>query len=334
VIGGGDGTLDRWARRALTVPAAVLAFASAWALSPLLLAAALAVDLLRPRRLGALRGTVVLLLYLLFEVLGLAGILWLVATGAVRGDPERLHRFERWWARSLLAVLLRTFGMRLEVEGLEAVAPGPILVFGNHASIADPLLSATLVEGRCGIRLRYVAKRELVWDPCIDLAGQYLPYVFVRRGASDTPGDVARVQGLLAGLGPGDGILMLPEGTRLTAAKRERLLGGSEGPERALLARRLAHLLPPRLGGMLGLFERNAGADVVFMAHVGFDGVRGLADLWSGALVGRTVRVAFWRRPWAGVPRETAGRVDWIHREWEELDAWVGRARAGVDHQR
>jgi 1-acyl-sn-glycerol-3-phosphate acyltransferase len=231
-------------------------------------------------------------------------------------------------------MLLRTFGMRLEVEGLEAVAPGPILVFGNHASIADPLLSATLVEGRCGIRLRYVAKRELVWDPCIDLAGQYLPYVFVRRGASDTPGDVARVQGLLAGLGPGDGILMLPEGTRLTAAKRERLLGGSEGPERALLARRLAHLLPPRLGGMLGLFERNAGADVVFMAHVGFDGVRGLADLWSGALVGRTVRVAFWRRPWAGVPRETAGRVDWIHREWEELDAWVGRARAGVDHQR
>ena len=42
------------------------------------------------------------------------------------------------------------------------------------------------------VDLRYVAKRELVWGPCIDLAGQYLPYVFVRRGASDTPGDVAR----------------------------------------------------------------------------------------------------------------------------------------------
>jgi len=328
VIGTGDAPADRWARRAVTIPAAILVFASAWALSPLLLAAALAVDLVRPRRLGALRGTAVLLLYLLFEVLGLVGILWLRATGAMRGDRDRLYRFERWWARALLGILVRAFGMRLEVEGLEAVAPGPILVFGNHASMADPQLSATLVESRCGFHLRYVAKRELVWDPCIDLAGQYLPYVFVRRGASDTPGDVARVQGLLEGLGPADGVLMLPEGTRLTAEKRERLIGGSEGPERALLARRLGHLLPPRLGGMLGLFERNPGADVVFMAHVGFDGVRGLADLWGGALVGRTVRVAFWRRRWAEVPRDTAARVDWIHREWEILDAWVGRARA------
>lgn len=317
-------------RRAATIPGFLLAFAVAWAASPLLLLAALALDLARPRRLAALRAATMLLLYLLFEVLGLVGIIGLVLGGAARGDRERLFRFQRWWARALLGILLRVFGMRLEVEGLEAVAPGPILLFANHASIADPLLTATLVEGRCGIRLRYVAKRELVWDPCIDLVGQYLPYVFVRRGASDTTGDVARVQGLLVDLGPADGVLMLPEGTRLTARKRERLLAGSEGPERALLARRFGHVLPPRLGGMMGLLERNPGADVLFMAHAGFHGVSGLADLLGGALVGRTVRVAFWRRPWTEVPGDAAGRVGWIHREWERLDAWLERASLEV----
>lgn len=322
----GESPLGRLARRAVSFPTLALAFAAAWAASPLLLSLALAADLVRRRRLATLRAAAIVLLYLLFEMVGLVALLWLRLTGGTRGERERLFRFERWWARSLLTILLRVFGMRLEVEGLEAVGPGPVLVFGNHASLADPLLAAALVEHRCGIRLRYVGKRELLWDPCIDLGGHYLPYVFVRRGASDTPGDVARVQGLLAGLGPIDGVFMMPEGTRFSAAKRERLLRGAEGAERAELARRLEHLLPPRLGGMLGLFERNRGADVVFMACVGFEGVRGLADVWDGALVGRTVRVAFWRRRWDGVPADAPGRVAWIRREWEALDAWLGRA--------
>jgi hypothetical protein len=77
---------------------------------------------------------------------------------------------------------------------------------------------------------------------------------------------------------------------------------------------------------MLGLFERNPGADVLFMGHVGFEGMSGLRDVWSGVLVGRTVRVAFWRRPWAEVPADAAGRVAWIHREWDRLDSWLARA--------
>jgi 1-acyl-sn-glycerol-3-phosphate acyltransferase len=323
---GDDGPLARWGRRALTIPAFALAFAVAWAASPLLLPAALGLDLLRRRRLAATRAAATVLVYLLFEMLGLAALLGLWASGGARGDRARLFRFERWWARSLLRALLRIFGMRLEVEGLEAVPPGPILVFGNHASLADPLLAAALVEHRCDLRLRYVGKRELVWDPCIDLGGHLLRYVFVRRGASDTPGDVARVQGLLAGLGPSDGVFMMPEGTRITEGKRRRVLAGEEGAERAQQARRLERLLPPRLGGILGLFERNPGADVVIMAHVGFEGVRGLADVWNGALIGRTIRVAFWRRRWSEVPADTAGRVAWIHREWEALDAWLSGA--------
>jgi hypothetical protein len=54
--------------------------------------------------------------------------------------------------------------------------------------------------------------------------------------------------------------------------------------------------------------------------------VRGLADVWNGALIGRTIRVAFWRRRWSEVPADTAGRVAWIHREWEALDAWLSGA--------
>jgi 1-acyl-sn-glycerol-3-phosphate acyltransferase len=326
----GETLLGRWARRAIAIPAFLLAFLALAALFPLLFPVALAVDAVRRRRLALTRALCVLLLFFAFEALGLASLfgLWLSRAGL-----ERFFRFEWWWGSALLELVLRLYGMRLEVEGLEHVAPGPVLVFGNHDSVADVLLPAALVSGRAGIRLRYVAKLELVWDPCVDLAGHWLPNVFVRRGSADTPGDVARVQSLLEGLGRQDGVFMMPEGTRFTSARRARLLAG-EGPggptEMAAQARRFAHLLPPRLGGLLGLFEKNPGADVVFLAHAGLEGVRTLADVWNGVLVGRTLRVEFWRRPWSSVPQDHAGRVDWILREWEELDAWVGRSRAGA----
>lgn len=318
----------------MTIPGYVLAFAAAAALLPALLPVALALDLLRRRRLATARFLAVLLLYLAFEMVGLAVLGWIFAT---RGPPSagarhaaRLHRLECWWASALLGLVRRLYGLRLEVEGLECASPGPVIVIGNHVSVADVLLPAALVSGRLDLRLRYVAKRELVWDPCVDLAGHWLPNAFVARGSADTPGDVARVQALLEGLGPGDGIFLMPEGTRFAPERRERVLASfeAEGPsELTERARRLRHLLPPRFGGILGLFDGNPGADVVVMAHTGFEGVRRLSDVWNGVLVGRTIRVSFWRRPWASVPTSQEGRRGWLLDEWDRLDAWLGRHR-------
>ncbi len=312
-----------------------MAFALAAVLLPVLVPVAALLDLAYRRRLATTRFLAAVTLYLSFEAMGLAVLGWIFLTGGASPGSvrqrERLYRLERWWATALLRALLWLFGMRLEVEGLQAARPGPIVLVANHVSVADVLLPASLVADRLGIRLRYVAKRELLWDPCVDFAGHWLPNVFVRRGSADTPGDVARVQTLLEGLGPGDGVFLFPEGTRSTPQRRARLLaaraagGKTELGERA---ERLSTLMPPRLSGVLGLLDREPAADVVFLAHVGFDGVRRIHDLWSGILIGRTVRVALWRCPRAGVPPDREGRIDWLFREWERLDAWVSGHRS------
>ncbi len=323
----GDTPLRRWARRAVTIPGFVFVFAALAGLYPALLPVTAALDLARRRPMPLSRALTALLAYLAFETLGLVSLAALALSGAARGRRERLFRLEWWWARALLGLVVRIFRMRLEVEGLEAAAPGPILLFSNHVSLADVLLPAGIVSARHRLRLRYAAKRELVWDPCVDLVGHMLPNVFVLRFSADTPGDVARVQTLLADLGPEDGVFLMPEGTRFTEERRRRLRAGPESDEMARQARRLESLLPPRLGGVLGLFEENRGADVVFLAHTGFEGVRTLSDVWNGALVGRRLKVSLWRRPWAEVPAEREARAAWLLREWEALDAWVSRHR-------
>lgn len=324
----GDTALRRWARRAVTVPAYLIAFVLAAALYPLALAVALPLDLALRRRLAASRFATALVLYLAFEFLGLAALGGLFVARAA--TPEHLFRLERWWASTLLGLLLRLFGMRLEVRGLESARPGPVMVMGNHVSVVDVLIPAALVSARLGLRLRYVAKLELIWDPCVDLAGHWLPNVFVRRGSADTPGDVARVQRLVQGMGREDGVFLFPEGTRFTPEKRDRLLAHRAGEGPADLRepdRRLRHLLPPRLGGVLGILEESPGIDVVVFGHVGLEGVRRIPDLWKGLLVGRALRVEFWRRPGSGVPAGRPERIRWLYREWERLDDWLEREK-------
>jgi 1-acyl-sn-glycerol-3-phosphate acyltransferase len=330
----GETRPGRWTRRVITVPGYLLAFALAVVLLPVLVPLAAAVDLVHRRRLATTRFLGAVTLYLAFETLGLAVLGWIFATGGASPrsarQQERLYQLERWWATALLRALLRLFGMGLETEGTEMVRPGPIVLVANHVSVADVLLPASLVADRLGIRLRYVAKRELLWDPCVDFAGHWLPNVFVRRGSADTPGDVARVQALLEGLGSEDGVFLFPEGTRSTPERRARLLaaraatGSTDLIERA---GRLATLMPPRLSGVLGLLDRDSRADVIFMAHVGFDGVRRISDMWNGVLIGRTVRVAFWRCRRSSIPADREGRIDWLFGEWERLDAWVSGHR-------
>lgn len=321
----GETPAARWGRRALTVPGVTLAWALCLAAAPLLLPLAAAVDLLRGTRLAVARAYLVVLLYLSLEVAGLLGLAALLLAGAARGERTLLFGFQRTWAVVALAAIRRIFSLRLEVTGLESLRRGPIVLMGNHTSMADVLLPAALVEGELGYRLRYVGKLGLVWDPCVDVAVHLLPYVMVRRGSEDTPGDVARMQALLEGVGPEEGVFLMPEGTRFTPGRQAALARGS-GPV-AELARRLPHTLPPRLSGVLGLLARNPGADPCFMAQVGLDGVRSLADVWDGALIGRTLRVEFRRVPWAEVPREREAQAAWFLREWERLDAWVGRER-------
>jgi 1-acyl-sn-glycerol-3-phosphate acyltransferase len=319
----------RWRRRALTIPGAFALALASLALLPALLPLAVAIDLARRRtRLPLARGALLVAWFCALEAAGLlaAGALWLARPLlGPEGFARANFRLQCAWARGLFAGARRILSLRVEVEGDDALGPGPILLFLRHVSVVDTLLPAVLVSSRSGHRLRYVMKRELLWDPCLDVVGQRLPNAFVRRGTGEAV-ETARVRELARGLGPDEGVLLYPEGTRWTPARRRAVierLARSADPKLLERAQALQWLLPPRLGGVLALLEAAPGADVVIGAHTGFEGMRSLADLGNGALLGRRIRVRFERIPAAAIPAARAARVEWIFEQWARLDAWL-----------
>ena len=175
-------------------------------------------------------------------------------------------------------------------------------------------------------------KRELLADPCLDIAGRRLPNYFVRRGTGEAH-EVARVRALAQGLGPDDGVLIYPEGTRFTPERRARAIARISERDARLAARaeRIRHLLPPRLGGVGALLDGAPDADVVVIAHHGFDGLRLVSDIWRGGLVGLVVRVRVTRVLRSTVPEAGDARADWLYDLWQDVDDWVEeRFAAGV----
>lgn len=142
-------------------------------------------------------------------------------------------------------------------------------------STADTVLAAALVANPHRRRLRYVLKRELLWDPCLDIVGQRLPNVFVGREAEARGPQLERLRRLAGELGPDEGVLIYPEGARFAPRKLgsalERL--EREGPPELLtIAKGYRSVLPPRLAGSLALLEATRGHDVLFLEHSGFEG--------------------------------------------------------------
>ncbi len=310
---------QRLVRRLRGIPLEVLAFILVTLLLPVLLIGAAIVDtflwVTRRKPWVGLRLAAFLWWFLFGEMQALLGVLWIWirSGGPFGGDSERrrlgIYNLRIHWARSHLAGIRVLFSLRFEVEDLELAGPGPVVVMIRHASIIDNAVPDAVLAHAHGLGLRYVIKRELQMIPTIDIAGRWVPTNFIRRASGDTEGEVDRLRALADDLGEGEGILIYPEGTRHTDAKLARAkekIAASQ-PEIAPLADRLQNLLPPRLGGPLALLEETAGIDVVFCAHVGFDGFETISDIWSGGLVGRTIAIRLWRCPATEVPDDREG---------------------------
>lgn len=320
----------RQLRRGLTLLTLLVLFVALVALSPALLCITALADLAQGARFAATRALLMVLVYLVYEF---AGVLIAVAIWLRGGDAETQlaanFAFQWRWAGGLFDAARALFGLRVEVTDAEVARGGPVFVLARHVSVADTLLAGALLSRPYKLRLRYVLKRELLWDPCLDIVGHRLPNAFVRRGSRDTAGDVEAVRRLAENLGPDDGVMIFPEGTRATPRARARALERIEASttattEQREAARRLAHVLPPRIEGVLALLDADARADVVFLAHTGFDSARTLADLRRGTLVGRRVRVHLWRCARAEIPDDREGRVRWLNAQWQRMDDEVG----------
>jgi 1-acyl-sn-glycerol-3-phosphate acyltransferase len=321
---------QRWRRRAITVPLTFLVASLVLCLAPLLVVVAL-VDAIRGSRFAWTRALACIGWLVLCEAAGLVGAGALGLLGPLLGEARFVagnYALQRLWGAALMGGILRIFAMRLVVEGDEAARRGPFLLLVRHVSTGDAILPLVCVAWRHGLWPRYVLKAELRWDPCLDVVGARVPNAYIRRGRGLR--EVERSAALAEGLGPRDFIVLYPEGTRFSAGRRERRIAEltERGDPLAERARAITHTIPPRTGAALGILSRADALDVVLLAHVGFESVRTLADLFSGAAIGRTIAVKLWRAPAAAIPEGEAARRSWLFERWAEVDAWVA-ARSG-----
>lgn len=312
----------RWRRRVVSITGVVLAsWAFVVAAVPLLLLSLLA-QVVRPRRFAASRALLMFGAFLGCELLGLLVAGWLALTR--RGDAlkEGSYTLQRYWNRALCSALSRLFNLRWEVSGLEVNRPGPTLLLMRHASTADTILPVALLSVRLGLKLRYVLKSELLWDPCLDIIGQRIPNVFIRRGDA---GETDRVRALASGMGEVDSLVLYPEGTRFSRARQTARIAELSGQPEDIqaMARALKTTLPPKPGGVLAILAANPSLDVIFCAHTGMDGARSLADLVRGGLVDKVVKVRFVRVAAAQIPKDNAERYRWLLACWGEIDRWI-----------
>lgn len=288
------------------------------ALWPALAVFAVVVDLVRRVRFATVRALAIVTLYLWAEAIGV------LVAGLIGRDQERNYALQRRWAAVLGHGAFRIFGIHLDVSGGETLATGPFLLLVRHAAVADVLLPMLLVANPHRLHPRYVLKRELRWDPCLDVVGSRIPNAFVNRDGTDTEAQLALVRSMAGGLGAHDFVALYPEGTRFTPARRARALDRLAPADRAW-AETLTRTLPPRPGGVLALLEAAPESDVVILAHTGMDAATTLKDLMNGGIVHARWRVRAQRHPRATIPSEPAAQIAWLNARWSEMDAWISQ---------
>jgi 1-acyl-sn-glycerol-3-phosphate acyltransferase len=332
-------------RRTMGIGGEILGFVAISVLFPLLLAAAAAVDavlwLVKRKPWMACRMLAIVWWLLFAELRAMAALIWIYATtgGPLgRGTLRRrrlIYGLRIHWCRSHLAGAKAILGLRLDVEGLEQAAPGPVFIMPRHTSIIDNTLPDALIGHTHRIGIRVVLKREIEVIPVIDIGGRWIPTNFVRRGSGETEREVDNVRRIAQRMGEQEAVLIYPEGTRASPKKiaRAKEIVAERQPDLAERANRLRHVLPPRLGGPLALLDEAPEVDVVFCAHVGLDGFAYLRDLWSGGLLNTTVKVRYWRVPASTIPRDHDGRVTWLYEQWQAVDDWVDEQLAGASER-
>lgn len=321
---------ETFRRRLVSVPMIPLGGVVLLVLLPIWLPVMLVVDLVTaPKRLPRTRLLLFGLCWFWLETGALLRIFFVWATGGA-DDLDRMTGVQRWWATNLLRALRLTAGLRVRIEGVEAITPGGAIVMARHACLADSLVTAWSIVGAAGKRVRFVLKRELLSDPCLDIAGNRLQNHFLDRHATDSGPELDALRALTRGLGPDECGAIYPEGTRANPKKRARALEkiGERDPERARRLSGLRHLIPPRPAGALSMLEGAPDADVVLAWHIGFDGMDTFPGIVAGVpplLVGRTIRFVARRVPRTEVPSGEAFTA-WLDEQWLAMDDEVGAA--------
>lgn len=151
-------------------------------------------------------------------------LLWTVGFGvpsALSGIFDRSGHLPFRLARAWGRMVLRTWGVRVEVQGADNVPAGPAVYAANHGSALD----IPILFGHLPAEFRVVHKASLRWAP---LVGQYLllgGHIAVQRrrpfaARRSLAHAAARIRG-------GTSVAVFPEGTRSDDARVRPFKRGS-----------------------------------------------------------------------------------------------------------
>jgi 1-acyl-sn-glycerol-3-phosphate acyltransferase len=136
----------------------------------------------------------------------------IVGVPVIAASPfDREARAVRVLGRIWVRWILRTYGIRVEVEGLENVpARAPVILMSNHQSLLD--IAAIIHTLPPSVSWRFVAKKELVRVPifgwCLVTTGQ----IIVDRGNRERA--IASLRRAAERIRGGASVIVFPEGTR------------------------------------------------------------------------------------------------------------------------
>jgi len=325
---------QKWKRRIISIPVIISVWFVVTVLFPVLLLINGLADLFsRQRKLyPRVRGISFFLLYLNCEVCGVilsfAG--WLFSGVWLGLNKKRFLSFnislQRWWSNTIFRGAFFIFSMPLKIQGESCISPGPILLLPRHASTADTIFPSALVANKHNLLLRYVLKKELLWDVCLDVVGQRLKNVFVDRKSKNPGAEIADIKTLSTNLSAEEGIIIYPEGTRFHQKKLKKKLADLKNSNKQELFERASSLkfvLPPKLGGVLAILEASPDMDVVFCAHSGFEDAESFLQFWRGGLIHKRVTVRFWRVSSSDIPKKRDEQSIWLYEEWLKMDRIV-----------
>jgi 1-acyl-sn-glycerol-3-phosphate acyltransferase len=328
-------------RRVVTVPLALAALPALLATLPLWVLTGLVTSPFLPGKFRGLRLLWFGVVWFACEWAALAALawLWLRAGFGRRLAEERWqaahHRLLGWVLDRVYRTARWTFRLRVVGSGEGEPLPrdAPLLVLCRHAGPGDSVLLVRTLVALAELRPRIVLKDTLQLDPTVDVLLNRLPNRFITPHPAVAADVEAAIAELAAGAGPGDAVVIFPEGGNFTERRRSRAIERLRGlghADEAAKAERMLHLMAPKPGGTLAALAAAPDAAVLLVAHEGLEDLSSLADVWRGLPMDDVVEARWWLVPAADLPRgrDLDTQVDWLFDWWATLDTWVAHQRA------
>jgi 1-acyl-sn-glycerol-3-phosphate acyltransferase len=200
----------------------------------------------------------------------------------------------------------------------------PLLVLARHGGPGDSFALVHLLLTRYHRGVRIVLKDILQLDPLIDVLLNRLQCCFLPSPSGEGGDMTERLSTMARQLGPGEALLLFPEGANWTPHRRQRAINRLRRDHKTDAARAatlMTNVLPPRPGGVFACLEARPDLSVVVVAHAGLDRVVSARQGWDQLPITTPMKVRAW--PTAPVPTGTEDRMAWLTLEWAVVDEWV-----------